>query len=174
MTAKEFMSGVTRDGDNILARFLALLETCGAPYCVIRGLAVNAYAEPLISLDLDVVVTVTSVEALCSDAANAGFLVERFEHSVNLASPGSDIRIQLQRDPRYQAFLSRGEAHELLGYTMVVARVDDVLQGKIWAYEDATRRASKRQKDLADIARLIETYPKLRELVPASIQARLG
>jgi hypothetical protein len=36
------------------------------------------------------------------------------------------------------------------------ARVEDVLQGKVWAVQDSSRRGSKRQKDLADIARILE------------------
>jgi hypothetical protein len=54
-----------------------------------------------------------------------------------------------------------------------VARVDDVLRGKIWAAEDPVRRGSKRQKDLADIARLLEKFPDLRDQVPASVLKRL-
>ncbi len=34
--------------------------------------------------------------------------------------------------------------------------LDDILAGKIWAVSDSDRPASKRQKDLADIARLLE------------------
>ena len=34
-------------------------------------------------------------------------------------------------------------------------------------------QGSTRQKDLADIARLLEAYPALRERVPAEILARL-
>jgi hypothetical protein len=54
-----------------------------------------------------------------------------------------------------------------------VASLDDVLRGKVWAAQDPTRRPSKRQKDLADIARLIETHPALRERVPRAILDRL-
>jgi hypothetical protein len=54
-----------------------------------------------------------------------------------------------------------------------VARVEDVLQGKVWAASDASRRASKRQKDLADIARLLEEFPRLRGSVPEAILQRL-
>jgi hypothetical protein len=54
-----------------------------------------------------------------------------------------------------------------------VARLEDVLQGKVWAASDPTRRPSKRQKDLADLARLLEAYPHLRERVPADLLARL-
>jgi len=51
--------------------------------------------------------------------------------------------------------------------------VEDVLRGKVWAAQDPERRASKRQKDLADIARLLEGYPNLRSLVPQEILSRL-
>ena len=38
---------------------------------------------------------------------------------------------------------------------------------------DSHRQASKRQKDLADIARLLEKFPDLRDQVPASVLKRL-
>jgi hypothetical protein len=59
-------------------------------------------------------------------------------------------------DPRYQAFITRAASRSVLGVTLPVAALEDVFQGKLWAVQDADRRASKRQKDLADIARLIE------------------
>ena len=57
--------------------------------------------------------------------------------------------------------------------TLPVASLADTLQGKIWAALDPDRRGSKRQKDLADIARLIEAYPGLRAQVPPELLARL-
>ncbi|MGH7494901.1 MAG: hypothetical protein ACREOO_21220 [bacterium] len=48
----------------------------------------------------------------------------------------------------------------------------DVLQGKIWAFSDEHKRQSKRQKDLADIFRLVEAYPHLKKPLPKSIQSR--
>ncbi len=54
-----------------------------------------------------------------------------------------------------------------------VASLEDVLHSKIWAVQDPARRVSKRQKDLADIARLLEAYPALHPQVPADILARL-
>ena len=56
---------------------------------------------------------------------------------------------------------------------MAVASLSDVLQGKLWAYSDPTRRQSKRQKDLADIARLIETHPELKAEVPGSVLSKM-
>jgi len=54
-----------------------------------------------------------------------------------------------------------------------VAAKEDVLQGKIWAYSDKERRMSKRQKDLADIARLVEAFPELTDKVPSEIRNKL-
>jgi hypothetical protein len=62
---------------------------------------------------------------------------------------------------------------DVLGRRLPVAAVDDLLQGKVWAATDATRRASKRQKDLADIARLLEAHPRLRARVPPEVLGRL-
>jgi hypothetical protein len=56
---------------------------------------------------------------------------------------------------------------------MKVACIEDVLQGKIWAYLDEKRRKSKRQKDLADIVRLIEESPSLAEVLPESVKKRI-
>ncbi len=57
---------------------------------------------------------------------------------------------------------------------MKVAAVEDVLKGKIWAYSNEHIRMSKRQKDLADIMRLVEAYPDLAGKVPSGIRDKLG
>jgi hypothetical protein len=76
----------------------------------------------------------------------------------------------MQTDIRYQDFIRRASQRTVLGYDLMVAQLEDVLQGKIWAYLDETRRKSKRQKDLADIARLSEAFPYLMEFLPESIR----
>ena len=48
-----------------------------------------------------------------------------------------------------------------------------VTMDKVWAVQDPGPRPSKRQKDLADIARLLEAHPHLRDQVPADILSRL-
>ena len=140
---------------------------------MIGGLAVNAYAEPVVSLDLDVVVAAEGVDRICTAAAAKELKIERFEHSVNLSSAQSDLRIQIQTDKRYQAFIARSVPRTVLGYRMNVAALEDVLQGKIWAYSDQRRRKSKRQKDLADIIRLVESHPELEDRLPAEIHDAL-
>jgi hypothetical protein len=172
MTDKEFLDAVTGGGGHIIALLLEILGGIHADFCVIGGLAVNAYVEPIVSLDLDVAVVADKIDQLCAAAKARGMTVEPFEHSVNLRGQGSDLRIQIQLDPRYQDFIPRAQAKTVLGYAMRVASLEDVLRGKVWACTDQTRRGSKRQKDLADIARLVEAYPALVTLVPPDVRQR--
>jgi hypothetical protein len=75
---------------------------------------------------------------------------------------------------RYQDFIPKAVYRDILGYKLPVARIENVLQGKIWAALDKTRRLSKRQKDLADILRLVEAKRNLVALVPYSLKRKLG
>ncbi len=168
MTKKEFLNSVSNSQEDILQHLLDLLKRLDIQYCVIGGLAVNAYAEPVVSLDLDIVVIANALDTLTTEAKKY-FKIESFPHSLNLKSPKSDLRIQIQTDPRYQPFIKRASVMTVLDYEMKVASIEDILQGKVWAYSDKKRRASKRQKDLADIFRLIEESPRLRKLVPLAI-----
>jgi hypothetical protein len=171
MTGREFLNNVANGEVDFLELILGVLKDTGCEYCVIGGLAVNAYAEPVVSLDLDLVVVEDRLADLRAAALETGMKVEEFEHSTNLFVTGSDLRVQLQKDPRYQDFIRRAELREVLGYRMAVACLDDVLAGKLWAYGDTTRRGSKRQKDLADIMRLVETHPELESSLPPELRA---
>ncbi len=172
MTKKEFFNAILNGKIDVLQIFLDTITDLNVDYCVIGGLAVNAYAEPVVSLDLDIVVATENIDELCSTVGKL-FKAEHFAHSVNLNSDKSDLRIQLQTDSRYQNFISRAKTHTILGYQMRVATVEDVLKGKIWAYSDEQRRKSKRQKDLADILRLIEVCPALADNLPDLIRKKI-
>jgi len=172
MQAMTFWKTITMDQVDFLDKLIALLVEYQINYCVIGGQAVNAYVEPVVSLDLDLVVAVEQldqVESLLVDS----FDVRRFPYSLNVSLPGSDLRVQIQTDVRYTSFPDYASTQSVLGVQLPVAAVADVLRGKVWAVQDPDRRASKRQKDLADIARLLEAYPELREQVPEDILFRL-
>jgi hypothetical protein len=172
MVEKEFMNRIANGQEDILQQFLNMLGALKIAYCVIGGLAVNAYVEPVVSLDLDMAVAADSIDRL-SRAAKQMFTLKEFPHSLNLSTPRSDLRIQLQRDLRYQSFIRNASDKNVMGYEMKVAALEDVIQGKIWAYSDEQKRKSKRQKDLADIFRLIESYPHLEDLLPESLKKML-
>ena len=172
MTGKDFMKAVANGRMDLVEVLLEILAETGADYCVIGGLAVNAYAEPVVSLALDLVVTSDRVDELVG-ILEQRFAVQRFPHSINVSSPSSDLRIQLQTDPKYQSFIAPASRRMVLGYEVSVAALEDVLQGKVWAFSDPTQRRSKRQKDLADIVRLVETHPHLIALLPAPLREQI-
>jgi hypothetical protein len=173
MTGREFLNSIVNGEVDVLEMLLDMLGNTVTDYCVVGGLAVNAYAEPVVSLDLDLVVVLDRIPGLTEAASTDGMKVEEFEHRVNLSISGSDLRVQLQKDPRYQGFISRATVHTVLGYEMSVACIEDVLAGKVWTYSDETRWGSRRRKDLADIMRLAETHPELCDLLPDEIRALL-
>jgi len=172
MRAHAFWKAVVVDRSDLLERLTAFLADHAVRYCVVGGQAVNAYAEPLVSLDLDLAVAAEHLPGL-EPLLRRSFDVERFPHTLNVSVPGSDLRVQFQTDPRYATFAERASEQEVLGVRLPVADVEDVLRGKVWAAQDPSRRASKRQKDLADIARLLEARPELRRQVPEDVLSKL-
>ena len=173
MNALAFWKAVTVDREGFLEELVSRLEEAGIRYCVIGGQGVNAYVDPLVSLDLDLVVAVDQIEAVESLMADR-YTVARFPHSLNISAPDSKLRVQIQTDSRYYAFVERAARREVLGLELPVAAIEDVLQGKVWAAQDPDRRSSKRRKDLLDIERLIESFPHLQARVPAGIMKQLA
>jgi hypothetical protein len=171
MKGRAFWKAVTVDED-FLDRVLAVLHERRARYCAIGGVAVNAYVEPVVTLDVDLVVSPADRPGVES-ALREQFTVEPFPHSLNVSDRDSDLRVQFQIDPRYAPFVDRAERRSVLGVSLPVARIEDVLHWKTRAATDPTRRASKRQKDLADIARLLEHDTSLRASVPQAILDKL-
>jgi hypothetical protein len=100
MKALSFWKAVTLDKSNLLEEVFALLEERGIRFCVIGGQAVNAYVEPLVSLDLDLVVAVDQIDQV-RGIMQEHFKTEAFPHSLNISAPGSNLRVQIQTDPRY-------------------------------------------------------------------------
>jgi hypothetical protein len=172
MRAQAFWKAVVADNTDFLDRLIGLFAGQGVRYCLIGGQAVNAYVEPLVSLDLDIVVAMEQlpdVETILQEE----FRVERFPHSLNVSQAGSDLRVQIQMDPLYASFVDRAAVRDVLGIPLPVAAVEDVLQGKVWAATDASRRPTKRRKDLLDIERIVEAYPRLRDRLPPAILTQL-
>lgn len=166
MSEQEFLAALTgHDSDLRLA--LEALRATGRPFCLIGGLAVNHYVEPVVTLDADfaVVAAVGLVEAL----RTRGFVVEEHPHPINAQLPGSRLRLQITVNARYATFPARAVPGRVLGFDLPVACLDDLVQGKLWAATDPARRASNRQKDRLDLTRLCEAHPRLLPLVPQGL-----
>jgi hypothetical protein len=172
MRAAAFWKSVTLDRSGFLDSLIALFDRQGVRYCVVGGQGVNAYVEPLVSLDLDIVIAAEQLDSV-RQLLRHQFEVEEFPHSLNVSAAESQLRVQIQTDSRYFDFVNRASRHEVLGVPLPVASIEDVLQGKIWAAAHSSGRPSKRRKDLLDIERILERFPELRERVPADLLARL-
>ncbi len=172
MTAEEIYESVTNGGASDFAEAAAILESAGR-WCLIGGLAVNCYVEPVYTIDADIVVASENLARIREDFRAVGFVLEEFAHSLNAIKPGSKLRIQFTQDPRYLAFIDRAERREVLGQLIPVARLEDIVQGKVWAWSDAESRTTKRKKDELDLLRIAEAFPNLRAVMPPEIAAQL-
>jgi hypothetical protein len=144
------------------------LRSTGHGFCLVGGLAVNHYAaEPMVALDADFAVV---ADAGVAGALRArGFAVEIFPHSINAQLPGSRLHLQITVNSRYAAFPARAVPGRLFGVDLPVAALADLAQGKLWAFQDTARLASKRAKDRADLIRLCEAQPAAFACVPPGL-----
>ncbi len=174
MTERQFYDWQTAGGGGDVLRLVEVLERLEIPWCMIGGLAVNHWAaEPLATADVDVVVAHERVEEAVNALEESGFTAKRFDWSINLKG-ASKVSVQISTDDRYQEFPSRSLTADVHGILMRVASLQDTLAGKIIAWHDHERRPSKRQKDLLDVMRLVESHPELKADLPSDLAAQLG
>ena len=114
MTAEEVYESVTNGGTSDFAAAVEIFDRF-APWCLIGGLAVNCYAEPVYTVDADIVIIARDMEDVQSALKGAGFSLQTFPHSVNAKRPGSKLSLQLTTDARYQDFPGRASSHEVPG-----------------------------------------------------------
>jgi hypothetical protein len=173
MTSKQFYDWQTSGGTNDVMRLVDALERADVMWCVIGGVAVNHWAKsPMVTQDVDFVVVADAVERAITLLEEAGFRSERFAWSVNFKGQ-SAISLQLSTEDFYRDFPSRAVAADVHGILLRVASLEDTLRGKIKAWSEPGRRQSKRIKDLADIARLVEAHPQLWDLLPDDLKQQI-
>jgi hypothetical protein len=161
MMAKQFYDWQTSGGANDVMRLVDCIERADVRWCAIDGVAVNHWAQhPMVTQDVDFVVAADDIERTVKLLEEAGFRFERFAWSVNFQGH-SAVSIQLSTEDFYRDFPSRAVAADVHGILLRVACLEDTLKGKMKAWSEPERRQSKRIKDLADIARLVEAHPHL-------------
>lgn len=132
-----------------------------------RRPAVNCYVEPVYTVDADIVVVAKSLPAIRDELAAAGFRLEQFAHLTNAKKAPGKLNIQ------FQSFIGRAKRQAVLGLSVPVADLKDIIQGKVWAWSDQQRRLSKRKKDELDLIRIAEAFPELRAGMPREIISQL-
>jgi|SRR4051794_13855656 hypothetical protein len=173
LTERQFYDWQTAGGGGDVLRLVEVLERLEVPWCMIGGLAVNYWAdEPLATADVDIVVAVDRVDEAVAELVAAGFQAKRFDWSVNLKG-SSKVSMQISTDEMYRDFPARSTAADVHGILMRVASLHDTLAGKIVAWQDLRRRPSKRQKDLLDVMRLVESHPELKSDLPPELASQV-
>jgi hypothetical protein len=161
MTAKQFYDWQTAGGTDDVMRLVDCLERADVAWCAIGGVAVNHWAaQPMVTQDVDFVVASDAIDRTVTLLEAAGFPSERFDWSINFKGR-SAVSLQLSTESFYKEFPSRAVPADVHGILLRVASLQDTLSGKIKAWSEPARRQSKRLKDLADIARLVEAHPDL-------------
>lgn len=173
MTERQFYDWQTAGGGGDVLLLIETLEREEISWCAIGGLAVNYWAEePIATADVDIAIAADDIERAIKALEEAGFKSSTFEWSVNLQGR-SKVSVQISTEDVYHDFPTRGVPADVHGILMRVASLEDTLKGKLLAWEDSTRRPSKRQKDLLDITRLVESHPELIELLPSELAERI-
>jgi len=154
-------------------RLVACLEGRDIPWCAIGGVAVNHWAEePMVTQDVDFVVTAEAVDRAVEALCEAGFKASHHPWSVNFTG-ASKVSIQLSTEDVYLTYPERAVPADVHGILLRVACLEDTLKGKILAWSDSSRRQSKRIKDFADIARLVESHPELWGTLPEKLRSQV-
>ncbi|MDR1191153.1 MAG: hypothetical protein LBK60_05725 [Verrucomicrobiales bacterium] len=167
MTDMDIFARAYNSGDEF-AQVVAACEKLG-DYCVIGGHGVNAYSHTVFTADLDLVIASDKLETVARDLVAQGFIREDFEYSVNFRKPGSRLMVQFSTDEFYRDFYQGAVTKQVLDMPVKVAAIEKIITGKIAAWQDASRRPTKRLKDELDLARLLEDNPGLRHLFPPKI-----
>jgi hypothetical protein len=173
MTGKQFFDWQTAGGTNDVMRMVDCLERADVAWCAIGGIAVNHWArEPMVTRHVDFVVAATHIAHAVALLEGAGFRAEHFDWSVNFTGQ-SAVSLQLNTEEFYRDFPARAVAADVHGILMRVASLEDTLRGKVKAWSEPGRRPSKRLKDLADVARLVEAHTELWSALPDELKAHV-
>jgi hypothetical protein len=79
MTEKQFINSLANGQSDVIQLLIDLLKNLDIPYCVVGGLAVNAYMEPVVSLDLDLIIAADSLPRL-KKAAEKNLAIKEYPH----------------------------------------------------------------------------------------------
>jgi len=102
MTAREIYDLALRGGGNDFQTVTELLERLGESWCLIGGLAVNVYCEPIYTADADFVVIANQLDLVCAELAGLGFTISQHRFLVDAQLPGSGLVVQLTTDPHHR------------------------------------------------------------------------
>jgi len=169
MTHREiFETGV--GGSDALKQVIDILAANG-DYCLIGGMAINCYVEPVYTEDTDFAIAFDDKTKIKKTFKDAGIKVKDNRYDMSIFVPNSQLIIHITTDERYKNFGKDAKEHMLFDeFKVKVASLENLIQAKTWCLEDSCRKASKQFKDQADLCRIGENYPELQNLLPKEIR----
>lgn len=178
MTESELYNGTVVSGTTDFVFVNEMLGYLGVRWCVVGGFAINAFAEPIYTADLELVVEADALQTVLEDMHAAGFHSKESASLVNVqrrATPGARfekrLSIQFVRSDRFQSFLDRARLKILFGMDVPVAAMEDLVRSKLWAWVDPGRRTTKKLRDKLDLLRLAEAHPsRVEPLLPEELR----
>jgi len=158
------------DQTELLIRVAKVLESLPARYAVVGSIASTLYAEPRLTLDIDIVVELEDrmVEPLCSHFAAPEYYVSipaardavwrRSQFNIQHIYSGIKVDLMIAKGTAWsQAQLSRTRRLTVGPNAQVnVAAPEDVILGKLWYYAEGGS-----DKHLRDITSMLNLDPKI-------------
>ena len=157
------------DKENVLASLIDVMRHEAIPYAVMGGVAVQLYTEePRTTADVDIALH-NRDDIPRESLVKAGFTYDgsyRWSENWRAPAPASThrrrrISVQFSADDLMSASVDRAVEVRAGDLSFPLVTMDDLILLKLAAAEEATRRVSKRQQDVTDIARLLEEHPEL-------------
>ncbi|MDZ7726739.1 MAG: hypothetical protein U5Q44_00300 [Dehalococcoidia bacterium] len=159
MSALAFWKAVVQDRSDFLESVIGLFEEHGIRYCVIGGVGVNAYVEPVITQDLDVVVAASDIES-ARTLLEREFRVQAFRAQPERAGRGLGFAVPGAARPGDGGRAGRRGAPRCAG---TAAAGSDARGAGATEDPSATRSGpvagANASKDAMDIARLVGAQP---------------
>ena len=90
MTAAEVFESVTNEGSKDFSALVRILNA-NQPWCLIGGLAVNCYVEPIYTIDADIVVMTDRLSQISKQLEQAEFQIQKFEYSIDAKGQQSQM-----------------------------------------------------------------------------------
>ena len=138
------------------------LDTLGAPYALIGGVAVGIHSGvPRATADTDIAVVSTADRDTIKQAlTSVGFrFTGAYRHSLNFRHPSGEP-VQLVFDAAFDPMIERAERLEVADMSVRIICKADLIDMKERAAADPTRRRSKALRDQADVELLRGDVPE--------------
>ncbi len=164
---------VVTSKDGAFRELFRILEASGLEYVLIGGVAVQLWhREPRTTLDIDVAVkSYESVSRATLEAA--GFwMLARHAHSESWTGPG-ETPVQFSDNPAFAFLIESAARKSFEGGQVRIASPSALVEEKLRAESDPSRRESKRFQDLTDAKSLAEEHPEVEEQLTTEERALL-